>query len=88
MNASAEKIASPPARRTVERLYLPVAALATIMAFVGFWPTYFGPLLRGTAHETLLIHVHGALHVGWLALFAAQISLAATGRVGQHIKFG
>jgi uncharacterized membrane protein YozB (DUF420 family) len=88
MNASAEKIASPPARRTVERLYLPVAVLATVMAFVGFWPTYFGPLLRGTAHETLLIHVHGALHVGWLALFAAQILLAATGRVGQHIKFG
>jgi len=88
MNVNTDKIASPPAYRTGARLYLPVAVLVTVMAFVGFWPTYFGLLLKGTVHESLLIHVHGALHVGWLVLFAAQVVLAATGRVAQHVKIG
>ena len=88
MNVNTDKIASAPTHRTVERVYLPIAVLATVMAFIGFWPSYFGLLLKGTVHEPLLIHVHGALHVGWLALFAAQIVLAATGRVAQHVKIG
>ena len=30
------------------RFYIGVGLLIALMATVGFWPTYFGPLLRGT----------------------------------------
>lgn len=81
-------VALDPARRTPRRLYLPVAVLATFMAIGGFWPSYFGPLLGGTIDEPMLIHLHGAVCMGWLALFAVQAMLAATGRVAQHVRLG
>jgi hypothetical protein len=87
MNHGTDNIALVPARRTA-RLYLPVAILATLMAIGGFWPSYFGPLLGGTIDEPMLIHLHGAVCVGWLALFALQAILAATGRVAQHVRLG
>ena len=54
--------------------------LAIAIAAVGFWPTYFGPLVAGTAEKTPIIHLHAAVYVGWLALFLTQAALAATGR--------
>jgi hypothetical protein len=62
--------------------------LAAAIAFVGFWPTYFGPLLAGTNSASNLVHVHAAVFVAWLAMFAAQAALAATGRVALHMRLG
>ncbi|HVJ31344.1 MAG TPA: hypothetical protein VNA66_13605, partial [Gammaproteobacteria bacterium] len=59
-----------------------------MIAFIGFWPTYFGPLVAGTVDKTAIIHVHAAVYVGWLAIFVTQAVLAATGRVASHIKLG
>jgi hypothetical protein len=70
------------------RLYVGLAVLAAVIAFVGFWPPYFGPLLAGTVDKTLIIHFHAAVYVGWLAIFVTQAVLAATGRVASHIKLG
>ena len=55
---------------------------------VGFWPTYFGPLVAGAVDKTAIIHVHAAVYVGWLAIFMTQAALAATGRVALHMKLG
>ncbi|HKR37305.1 MAG TPA: hypothetical protein VJT10_20825 [Steroidobacteraceae bacterium] len=71
-----------------KRVFVPLAVLAAVMAFVGFWPTYFGPVLAGTDRHGLLIHLHAAVFVTWLALFTAQAALAATGRIAQHIRLG
>lgn len=79
---------APRATFRARRVFVPLAALAAVIAFVGFWPSYFGPLLAGTDHHSLLIHVHAAVFVTWLALFAAQAALAATGRVAQHVRLG
>ena len=49
--------------------YIGTSVLMGLMAVVGFWPTYFGPLVRGTLSQPLLIHVHTVVFVGWLALF-------------------
>ena len=69
--------------------YIGVALGAVIIAFVGFWPTYFGPLLAGTLMNTpTLIHVHAAIFVGWLLIFVAQTTFAARGRIDLHIKLG
>ena len=58
------------------------------MAAFGFWATYFGPLLAGRVDHPAFIHFHAAVYAGWLMLFLTQATLAATGRVGAHIKLG
>ena len=59
-----------------------------LIAVVGFWPTYFGPLVRGTIAQPLLIHLHATVFVGWLVLFLTQVVLAATGRIAWHLRLG
>jgi hypothetical protein len=77
-----------PRARTPRRLYVAIAVVAIVIAFVGFWPTYFGRLLAGVVDEPSFIHFHAAVYVGWLALFLTQATLAATGRVAAHMKLG
>jgi hypothetical protein len=62
--------------------------LVTAIAFAGFWPTYFGPLLAGTVDKLPVIHVHAAVYVGWLAIFIAQTVFAATRRMDLHVRLG
>jgi hypothetical protein len=75
-------------RPALHRAYLAATFVATAIAVVGFWPTYFGPLLSGTVDESAQIHAHGIVYIGWLALFITQVALAATGRVAVHMKLG
>ena len=70
------------------RFYIGIALLAALIAAMGFWPTYFGPLLAGTAEHPPVIHVHAAIFSGWIALFGAQVALAATGHIALHRKLG
>jgi hypothetical protein len=70
------------------RVYLPATILVIAAALVGFWPTYFGPLLKGSVHAPTLIHVHAVVYVTWLVLFAIQVVLAATNRVRLHMQMG
>ena len=70
------------------RFYAGIALLAALIALMGFWPTYFGRLLAGTADHPGVIHVHAAVFSGWLALFAAQIGFAATGQLALHKRLG
>ncbi|MGH9787040.1 MAG: hypothetical protein ACRD88_22955 [Terriglobia bacterium] len=70
------------------RFYIGVSLLMGLTAITGFWPTYFGPLVRGTIEQPLLIHVHATVFAGWLALFLAQATLAAAGHVSWHQQLG
>lgn len=79
---------APRAAIRTRRVFVPVALLAILIAAVGFWPTYFGPLLAGTRSASVLVHVHAVVFVAWLAMFAAQAALAATGRVALHMRLG
>lgn len=69
-------------------IYLSAGLLVTLLAFIGFWPTYFGPLLAGTLAKAQVIHVHAVVMVVWLALLMTQVALAATGRIRQHMQVG
>jgi hypothetical protein len=70
------------------RFYIGVSVLMGIIAVTGFWPTYFGPLVKGTIEQPPIIHLHALVFVGWLVLFLTQAVLAATGRVSWHIRLG
>lgn len=70
------------------RFYIGIGLLAALIAAMGFWPTYFGPLLAGTGDHPPVIHVHAAIFSGWIALFGAQVLFAATGQIALHRKLG
>lgn len=70
------------------RFYIGVGLLIALMAAVGFWPTYFGPLLRGTLQTVPVIHFHATVYSGWLLLFIVQVVFASTGRLALHRKLG
>jgi hypothetical protein len=68
--------------------YIGASLLMGLIAVVGFWPTYFGPLVKGTIAQPLLIHIHATVFTGWLVLFLTQAVLAATKQVAWHLRLG
>jgi hypothetical protein len=68
--------------------YIGVSLLMSSIAAVGFWPTYFGPLVRGTLRQTPLLQLHSTVFTGWLVLFLAQAVLAVTGHLAWHRLLG
>jgi hypothetical protein len=70
------------------RVFLPAALVTTVLAVVGFWRTYFGPLVAGAVQQPTVIHIHAAVMVTWLILFVAQVWFAASGRVRLNIRVG
>jgi hypothetical protein len=83
----AARLARLPAFKA-HRVFVGIGALVALIAVVGFWPTYFGPLVRGVVDKPFVIHVHAAVFSGWVALFIAQAVFAATGRLALHRQLG
>jgi hypothetical protein len=82
-----------PARAGVQRrvrsgFYVGLSGLMVAMMVVGFWPSYFGPMLRGDVARPAIIQAHGAIFVGWMALLMAQVAFAARGRIDLHKRIG
>ena len=71
-----------------DRFYVRMASVMVGVAFVGFVPTYWVPMARGTLAITPLVHAHALLFFGWVALFWTQTWLAAYGRLGRHRELG
>lgn len=74
--------------RTAKRIYLPVGFVCAVIALLGFWPTYFGPLLMGIPHPIPIIHLHATVFMAWVFLVITQAWLAASGRLALHMKVG
>jgi hypothetical protein len=89
IGAEVLKGASTPATRGLRRkFYIVLAVLMLLLIFVGFWPSYYGPLMQGTAEAPLLLHVHGVIYIGWMALLILQVTLAARGQMRTHRAVG
>jgi hypothetical protein len=90
MSTAVQEAPSPvaPQVRQTRRFFIAVGVFMTLIVVVGFWRSYFGPLIRGTIDQPLLIHVHAAVFMGWIALFITQVTLAAKGRLRWHQKVG
>jgi uncharacterized membrane protein YozB (DUF420 family) len=74
--------------RTKTSFYVTMSVFMTAIVLAGFWPSYYGALLRGDAVRPPVIHVHGAVFSGWMALLLAQVALAWRGRVQWHRRVG
>lgn len=86
--ATAAVGAGTAARSPRRTFYVALAVLMTSLVIVGFWPSYYGPLTRGAARAPLILHVHGVIFIGWMALLIVQASLAARGRIRAHRALG
>jgi hypothetical protein len=58
------------------------------VAFLGFTPTYFMPLLRGTFQMAPIVHIHASVFFLWTLLYAWQTWLVARGRTLRHREIG
>jgi hypothetical protein len=77
------------ARRGVRRtFYVALAAYLFVMIVVGFWPSYYGPLVRGAVKAPVILHIHGVIFLGWMLLLIAQAILAARGDLHTHRALG
>jgi hypothetical protein len=65
-----------------------LSVLMLLMIIVGFWPSYYGPLVQGAADVSWVLHLHGVVFLGWMVLFIAQAVLAATGQIRAHRSLG
>src|SRR5215207_3087326 len=70
------------------RFYTALSTFMIGIVVVGFWPSYFGPMVRGQMARPAVIQAHGLVFVGWMALLMAQVVLAARGRIQLHRKVG
>jgi len=85
--------ASASASATVGRVrgsyFFVWSALACVaVAFLGFIPTYFAPLVRGSFSAAPIVHIHGVVFFSWTVFFAYQAWLAAGGRTMRHRDVG
>jgi hypothetical protein len=65
-----------------------MAIVFVLIAFAGFVPTYWAPLVAGTFKAPAIVHVHGTLLFSWTLLYLVQATLAASGRVSRHQAVG
>jgi hypothetical protein len=70
------------------RFYLAITLILMGIVVRGFWPSYFGPLFNGGVTRPGIIHLHGAVFIGWMVLLLAQVGLVAMGRVRMHRRVG
>ena len=71
-----------------ERFYVGMAAACLAVAVIGFAPTYWAPMARGTLSVAPITHLHGLLFYGWLLFFLLQTTLVASGRTARHREMG
>ena len=74
--------------RVPSRFFSRCALLMLAMVLIAFPFTYFGPIVSGSRQFAPVYHIHGLLFFGWIALFAWQTHLVATGRTARHREWG
>jgi len=71
-----------------DRFYARMAIACLAVGVLGFAPTYWVPLLRGTLRVAPLAHAHALFFYGWLLLLVRQSALAASGQFVRHRASG
>lgn len=88
MSAVVRSDFSIPAEAGGRRFYVGMAATCVAVALIGFLPTYWIPLVRGTLDVPPITHVHALFFYGWTLMFLRQTSLVASGKLARHREWG
>jgi hypothetical protein len=90
MNTHAGNVAlTRAASASSERLFhAGMAWLLVVVAVVGFTPRSLAIIGGTMPMPPLVVHLHAAVMASWVTLLAAQATLALTGRMDLHRKFG
>lgn len=74
--------------------YIGMSLFLMLVAFIGFWPSYFSTVLPGSEMRSPIggvlwvIHLHAAVFVGWLVLLLIETVLITRKRIAIHMKIG
>ncbi|MDO9376232.1 MAG: hypothetical protein Q7T76_17545 [Ferruginibacter sp.] len=68
--------------------YLLMGILGLIAVFLGFLTTYIVPSVKGSFEAPLVIHIHGALALGWISLLFIQAMTIKFNRFPLHKTLG
>lgn len=86
MNAvTAGRVATPADTR---EFHFRMAIVFVLIAFGGFTPTYWAPVVGGRFHAPPIAHIHGALLFSWTLFYLAQTAWVRAGRVPRHRAWG
>ena len=82
-------VPGPDARRAERLFYVGMAALVTVLVFVGFGPSYYlRPIFRPGHPLSRVLHLHGFVFSMWIVWFVTQTALVSARRVDLHRKLG
>jgi hypothetical protein len=70
------------------RFYVWMAGVFVLIAFSGFYPTYWAKVASGTFHQPPIVHIHGMLLFAWTLFYFMQTALVASGRTPAHRAWG
>jgi uncharacterized membrane protein YozB (DUF420 family) len=70
------------------RFYVGLAGACLAVALIGFAPTYWVPLFRGSLNVPPISHVHAVVFYGWTLLFLVQTWAAASRKINRHRELG
>ena len=82
--AAGNVVVSPESRR----FYVWTAIVFVLIAFGGFSPSYWAPVVAGHVRMPAIVHVHGALLFSWTLFYLAQTTWVAAGRTSAHRAWG
>ena len=68
--------------------YVWMAVACMVIAVLGFMPSYFVPMAKGTFQGEPIIHIHGLILFSWLVFFFVQSLLVARGKALAHRTWG
>src|SRR6185295_3743906 len=68
--------------------YFTMALSFAAVAFVGFAPTYWAPMTKGTFQAAPAYHLHGLIFFSWTLYFIFQTWLVASGQTTRHRSVG
>ncbi len=77
-----------PAAGARSRFHVRAAIFCAAVGFIGFLPSYWIPMVRGTLSVPPLAHLHALLFYGWLLFFVRQALLIGSGKVTEHRAWG
>lgn len=86
MNAQGSAVAAGAVAS--RHFYVWMAGAFLLVAFGGFLPTYWAPVIARTFHAPPVIHIHGMLMFAWTCFYFVQTALVASGRTMDHRSWG